>query len=39
MDERFMREAEDLLYGEFAAALEIDRDKVENYIAKSLESD
>ena len=39
VDERFMREAEDLLYGEFAAALDIDRDKVENYIAKSLEKD
>ena len=36
VDERFMREAEDLLYGEFAAALNIERDKVENYIAKSL---
>ena len=39
VDERFMREAEDLLYGEFAAALDIDRDKVENYIAKSLKKD
>ena len=39
VDERFMREAEDLLYGEFAAALDIDRDKVENYIAKSLEKE
>ena len=38
VDERFMREAEDLLYGEFAAALEIDRDKVENYIANRLEA-
>ena len=37
VDERFMREAENLLYGEFAAALDIDRDKVENYIAKSLD--
>ena len=37
VDERFMREAEDLLYGEFAAALEIDRDKVEHYIATSLQ--
>ena len=36
VDERYMKEAEDLLYGEFAAALEIDRDKVENYIACSL---
>ena len=39
VDERFMKEAEELLYGEFAAALEIDRDKVENYIANSLKRD
>lgn len=39
VDERFMKEAEDLLYGEFAAALEIDRDAVENYIANRLEKD
>ena len=37
VDERFMREAEDLLYGEFAAALDIDRDKVEHYIADTLQ--
>ena len=37
VDERFMREAEDLLYGEFAAALEIERDSVQNYIAKELQ--
>lgn len=37
VDERFMREAEDLLFGEFAAALQIDRETVENYIAKSLQ--
>ena len=36
VDERFMREAEDLLFGEFAAALEIDREAVESYIASSL---
>ena len=36
VDERYMKEAEDLLYGEFAAALQIDRDKVENYIEDSL---
>ena len=36
VDERFMREAEDLLYGEFAAALSIDRSAVERYIAESL---
>lgn len=32
-----MWEAEDLLFGEFAAALQIDRETVENYIAKSLQ--
>ncbi|MBQ7144333.1 MAG: CarD family transcriptional regulator [Oscillospiraceae bacterium] len=37
VDERFMREAEDLLYGEFAAALEIERDSVQNYIANALQ--
>jgi len=33
VDERFMKEAEDLLYGEFAAALEIERSEVPDYIA------
>ena len=37
VDERFMREAEDLLFGEFAAALEIERDSVQNYIANALQ--
>ena len=37
VDERFMREAEDLLYGEFAAALGIERGSVENYIANELQ--
>lgn len=36
VDERFMKEAEDLLYGEFAAALEIDRSDVPDYITCSL---
>ena len=36
VDERFMKEAEDLLYGEFAAALSIDRDSVEAYIAETI---
>ncbi|MBQ9412926.1 MAG: CarD family transcriptional regulator [Oscillospiraceae bacterium] len=39
VDERFMHEAEDLLYGELAAALEIERSDVEKYIAKRLEND
>ena len=38
VDERFLHEAEDLLFGELAAALEIDRDKVEAYIAGCLET-
>jgi len=37
VDERFMKEAEDLLFGEFAAALEIDRSEVEQYIANVLQ--
>ena len=36
VDERFMREAEDLLFGEFAAALGIERENVRNYIADRL---
>lgn len=36
MDERFMRQAEELLFGEFAVALEIDRDAVSAYIAERL---
>lgn len=38
VDERFLKEAEDLLYGELAAALEIERAEVGNYIAKTLQS-
>jgi len=36
IDERFLKEAENLLFGEFAAALEIERSEVENYIANCL---
>ncbi len=36
IDQRFMDEAEGLLYGELAAALEISREEVCGYIAKSL---
>ncbi|MGI6212222.1 MAG: CarD family transcriptional regulator [Anaerovoracaceae bacterium] len=32
IDRKFMKRAEDLLYGEFAAALEIPRENVERYI-------
>ena len=36
VDERYMKEAEDLLYGELAAALEIERSSVEHFIADFL---
>lgn len=36
VDERFLREAENLLFGEFAASLNIPQSEVENYIAKCL---
>ena len=36
VDERFMKEAEDLLFGELAAALEIPRDEVRGYIERAL---
>lgn len=36
VDERFMKEAEDLLFGELAAALDIPREDVRSYIEKSL---
>lgn len=36
VDQQFMDEAEDLLYGELAAALDIDRDQVKDYISKTL---
>ena len=32
IDKRFMKKAEELLYGEFAAALDVDKDKVEEYV-------
>ena len=35
-DERFLRRAEDLLFGELAVALDISRDKVTDYIADRL---
>lgn len=34
IDERFMKRGEDLLYGELAAALEIPRENVQDYIAQ-----
>lgn len=36
VDERFLREAEDLLFGEFSVALDIPRDEVQSYIARRL---
>lgn len=37
VDERFMREAEELLFGEFAAALDIERANVAHYISDALQ--
>lgn len=37
VDDHFMRQAEDTLYGELAVALEIPRESVPDYIAKKLE--
>lgn len=36
VDERFMKEAEDLLFGEFAAALDIDRQSVQSFIEEKI---
>lgn len=36
VDERFMKEAEDLLFGELAAALDIPREEVRGYITSCL---
>lgn len=38
IDERFMKRAEDLLFGEFAAALEIPKDQVLEYISSRIGS-
>ena len=38
MDERFLKQAEDMLCGEFAAALDIPKDQVRGYIDAKLES-
>ncbi|MDF2678105.1 MAG: hypothetical protein K0Q97_2444 [Bacillota bacterium] len=37
IDENYMKKAEDLLYGEFAAALKIPKENVKNYIEKRIE--
>ena len=37
IDKRYMKRAEDLLYGELAAALDIPRDDVESYIAERID--
>lgn len=36
IDERYMKRAEELLYEEFAAALQIEKDEVENYITEKI---
>lgn len=38
VDEKYWKQAADLLYGELACALEIERDGVEDYIARELET-
>lgn len=38
VDERFLKRAEDLLFGELAAALEVPRDQVQEYIAAKVET-
>ena len=38
VDERFMKRAQALLYGELAVALGIEKDEVENYIASKVEN-
>ena len=38
IDKKFMKKTEDLLYGEFAAALRMDKDKAEQIIRERLES-
>ena len=37
MDQRYMKRAEELLYGELSVALGIERDQVVSYIARVLE--
>ena len=37
VDERYMKQAERLLYGELAAALDIPFDRVQPYIARRVE--
>ena len=38
VDERFMKQAEQLLYGELSAALDIPYDEVQPYIASRMEA-
>lgn len=38
VDERFMKEAEDLLFGELAAALGIERQRVQSFIEEKIEN-
>lgn len=38
VDERYLKQAEELLFGEFAAALDIPKDQVQGYISAKVES-
>lgn len=38
IDGKYMRQAEDMLYGELAAALDMDKDQVKDYISETVES-
>ena len=38
MDERYLKQAEELLFGELAAALDIPKEEVREYIGAKLES-
>ena len=39
IDKKFMKRAEDLLFGEFAAALNISREEVQSYIQTRLQDE
>ena len=38
MDQRYLQQAQDLLFGEFAIVLEIDKNQVEDYIRESIQA-
>lgn len=39
IDEKYMKRAEDLLFGELAAALGVDRDQVNEYVVEKINRD